>query len=74
MKEPRITCFDGVAPVWIQEIVRRLALVLAIALAANASVSAQTAGKKPNILVIMGDDIGWFNPSCYNSGLSHTEH
>jgi len=28
---------------------------------------AQTA--KPNILVIMGDDIGWFNPSCYNSGI-----
>ena len=26
-------------------------------------------GKKPNILVIMGDDIGWFNPSCYNSGI-----
>ncbi|MEN2401473.1 arylsulfatase [Flavobacterium sp. MC2016-06] len=25
--------------------------------------------KKPNILVIMGDDIGWFNPSCYNRGL-----
>jgi len=25
--------------------------------------------KKPNILVIMGDDIGWFNPSCYNSGM-----
>src|SRR6185295_4875168 len=24
---------------------------------------------KPNILVIMGDDIGWFNPSCYNSGV-----
>ncbi len=24
---------------------------------------------KPNILVIMGDDIGWFNPSCYNSGM-----
>lgn len=32
-------------------------------------VSAQTAGKKPNILVIMGDDIGWFNPSCYNQGM-----
>ncbi len=28
-----------------------------------------SAGKKPNILVIMGDDIGWFNPSCYNSGI-----
>jgi len=25
--------------------------------------------KKPNILVIMGDDIGWFNPSCYNRGM-----
>jgi len=25
--------------------------------------------KKPNIVVIMGDDIGWFNPSCYNHGM-----
>ncbi|PNU02311.1 arylsulfatase [Novosphingobium guangzhouense] len=25
--------------------------------------------KQPNILFIMGDDIGWFNPSCYNSGM-----
>ena len=25
--------------------------------------------KKPNILIIWGDDIGWFNPSCYNSGM-----
>src|SRR5678809_864862 len=25
--------------------------------------------KKPNILIIWGDDIGWFNPSCYNSGV-----
>ncbi|MFH6946124.1 arylsulfatase [Flavobacterium sp. FlaQc-50] len=25
--------------------------------------------KKMNVLVIMGDDIGWFNPSCYNRGL-----
>ena len=31
--------------------------------------SAQGQEKKPNILVIMGDDIGWFNPSCYNSGM-----
>jgi arylsulfatase len=27
------------------------------------------AQQKPNILVIMGDDIGWFNPSCYNRGM-----
>jgi hypothetical protein len=25
--------------------------------------------KKPNILVIMGDDIGWFNPSIYHRGM-----
>lgn len=25
--------------------------------------------QKPNILVIMGDDIGWFNASCYNRGM-----
>ena len=24
---------------------------------------------KPNILVIMGDDIGWFNPSAYHRGI-----
>ncbi|NOK22349.1 arylsulfatase [Corallococcus carmarthensis] len=24
--------------------------------------------KQPNILVIFGDDIGWFNPSCYHQG------
>src|SRR6478752_1430266 len=26
------------------------------------------AQKKPNILVIMGDDIGWYNTSIYNRG------
>jgi arylsulfatase len=25
--------------------------------------------KKPNILFIMGDDIGWFNVSAYNLGV-----
>jgi len=25
--------------------------------------------KKPNILVIWGDDIGWSNPSIYNMGM-----
>lgn len=28
-----------------------------------------TATKKPNILVIFGDDIGWWNPSCYHQGV-----
>jgi arylsulfatase A-like enzyme len=26
-------------------------------------------GRKPNILMIMGDDIGWFNPSIYHRGM-----
>jgi arylsulfatase A-like enzyme len=30
---------------------------------------AQTAGKKPNILVIMGDDVGWFNIGAYHQGI-----
>ena len=30
---------------------------------------AQQAGKKPNILVIWGDDIGISNLSCYSHGL-----
>ncbi|WP_256386576.1 sulfatase-like hydrolase/transferase, partial [Hydrocoleum sp. CS-953] len=25
--------------------------------------------QRPNILVIMGDDIGWFNISAYNNGI-----
>jgi len=30
---------------------------------------AQQEQKKPNILFIMADDIGWFNVSCYNHGI-----
>jgi arylsulfatase A-like enzyme len=31
--------------------------------------SAQAQDKKPNIVFIMGDDIGWMQPSCYHQGL-----
>jgi hypothetical protein len=34
-----------------------------------ASPSASAQAKKPNILVIMGDDIGWFNLGSYNQGI-----
>jgi arylsulfatase len=30
---------------------------------------AQAGGKKPNILFIMGDDIGWFNIGAYHQGM-----
>src|SRR5512137_658324 len=42
-----------------------LACLTALALPA----AAQTAAKKPNILVIWGDDIGQFNISAYNNGM-----
>jgi arylsulfatase A-like enzyme len=30
---------------------------------------AQPAQQRPNILIIWGDDIGWFNPSAYHRGI-----
>jgi arylsulfatase A-like enzyme len=49
----------------------RLALLasLAFALVAPATASAQQQQQKPNILVIMGDDIGYWNISVYNRGM-----
>lgn len=52
--------------------------LLALAATAGTAVEAQTpepattpapGGGKPNILMIMGDDIGWFNVSAYNMGI-----
>ena len=34
-----------------------------------ASALAQTPGKQPNIIMIMGDDIGWANIGAYNQGI-----
>src|ERR1700761_9360748 len=52
-------------------------LVAAVTLTSGALAQAQKAapaaagpsGRKPNILFIMGDDIGWFNVSAYNMGI-----
>jgi arylsulfatase len=49
--------------------VRLSRLTAAAFLAALALTSAWSADKKPNILIIWGDDIGWFNPSCYHGGV-----
>src|SRR5438270_7127695 len=36
----------------------------------SATAQAQAAGaKKPNIVVIMGDDVGWFNIGAYHRGM-----
>ena len=41
----------------------------AAAVAVSGAASAQTTSEKPNILFIMGDDIGWMQPSIYHRGL-----
>jgi len=47
-----------------------LAVAAAFLLTAPASAApAAGSGKKPNILFIMGDDIGWMQPSIYHQGL-----
>ena len=46
------------------------ALLLAAALGTAAPAAAQTAAtKKPNILVMFGDDVGFWNVSIYNRGM-----
>src|ERR1700675_3769874 len=43
-------------------------VVIAVTLFAAASALAQS-GKPPNIIMIMGDDIGWANIGAYNQGI-----
>jgi arylsulfatase A-like enzyme len=43
--------------------------VLAASTAAPDPARAQTPARKPNILVIMGDDVGWFNIGAYHRGM-----
>src|SRR2546421_8929907 len=46
-----------------------LSLLIGMAALLSAVVPAQAQDKKPNILFIMGDDIGWMQPGCYHRGL-----
>jgi arylsulfatase len=46
-----------------------LAASIQPASATEEETSSEASSDKPNILVIMGDDIGWFNTSAYNSGM-----
>ena len=47
-----------------------LSLLVATAALVSAVAPAQAQDKKPNILFIMGDDIGWMQPSIYHRGLA----
>src|SRR6478736_2581835 len=50
-----------------KRIQRSILLTLVLGLVVGFDAFAQD--KKPNILFIMGDDIGWMQPSCYHRGL-----
>lgn len=50
-------------------ILRALSLALVAMVMASGTALAQAPAKKPNILFIMGDDIGWMQPSIYHQGL-----
>ncbi|MFV0520805.1 MAG: arylsulfatase [Mangrovibacterium sp.] len=47
---------------------KKLSLVMVLAILFGFAAQAKK-DDKPNILVIFGDDIGWYNPSCYNLGM-----
>ena len=40
-----------------------------VAVGAASPALAQAPAKKPNILFIMGDDVGWFNVGAYHQGI-----
>jgi arylsulfatase len=50
-------------------LVSSVALAAVSLLATNVPASAQAPAGKPNILFIMGDDIGWMQPGIYHRGL-----
>ncbi len=53
---------------WPSRLATRLLAIAFCAVVASIS-SASMAAEKPNILVIWGDDIGWFNVGVYNHGM-----
>ena len=46
-----------------------IALLIGAIIGLSSARAAWAQDKKPNILVIMGDDVGWFNIGAYNQGI-----
>jgi arylsulfatase len=71
MIEGKQSSTGGFRAVWLQQFVRRFALVFTVVLMATVSTASSFAqgAKRPNILVIFGDDIGQTNISAYSFGV-----
>ena len=52
-----------------QQVARALCAISAVLVAVPAAAQQAAGTRKPNILFIMGDDIGWMQPSIYHRGL-----
>ena len=64
----QLTALSGSWLWGIHQCLMLFAAVLLPTIFCPASSFAQTT--KPNILVIVGNDIGWFNSSCYDRGVA----
>jgi arylsulfatase len=51
-------------PIWLV-----MLALLAVLITLNLPAAAQQQQRKPNIVVIMGDDVGWFNVGAYHRGM-----
>ena len=54
---------------WASKLLAHLSAILFVLYSCFFTLSANAQQKKPNILFIMGDDIGWMQPRCYHRGL-----
>jgi arylsulfatase len=60
---------SGAGPTCCDEVNKGQLLALAGPKVNAAAAGGQEGGKKPNILFIMGDDVGWFNIGAYHRGI-----
>jgi arylsulfatase len=60
---------NGATPACCEEVNKGQLVALASPNAGATLEQGQSSGKKPNILFIMGDDIGWFNIGAYHRGM-----
>jgi arylsulfatase len=59
----------GVKAMRIHKLVSAVVFVLCVGMFAHGTPASAQQQQKPNILFIMGDDIGWMQPSIYHRGL-----